>query len=245
MVRDTSGYYRIHAQNTTAKRVLLLNTSNQVVLSDDCSSERALWRIKDEGSGRYSFINKANEGTYAYAMSNMGSGSSGAQIKGESYTNATRLRWWLKPKVSGLQINPSNLSVDVESTLQLSVIKSPSNAIGSTVNWSSNDINIATVSSNGLVTGVSPGTVTITATCDGVSTSKTVTVNRHSDPFHPTNIEYVRIKNWLSRKTVDGISYTDCVMTTVATKSYLNNLQYFTTYIEDEEDSITTFQRCV
>ena len=66
-----------------------------MVLSDDCSSERALWRIKDEGSGQYSFINKANEGTYAYAMSNMGSGSSGAQIKGESYTNATRLRWRL------------------------------------------------------------------------------------------------------------------------------------------------------
>ena len=96
--RDSSGYYRILAQHTSLKRVLLLNTSNQVVLSDDCSSERALWRIKDEGSGQYSFINKANEGTYAYAMSNMGSGSSGAQIKGESYTNTTRLRWRLLKK---------------------------------------------------------------------------------------------------------------------------------------------------
>ena len=93
LVRDSSGYYRIHAQNTTAKRVLLLNTSNQVVLSDDCSSERALWRIKDEGSGRYSFINKANEGTYAYAMCNMGSGSSGAQIKGQSYSKETKFMW--------------------------------------------------------------------------------------------------------------------------------------------------------
>ena len=32
-------------------------------------------------------------------MSNMDSGSSGAQIKGESYTNATRLRWRLKTHV--------------------------------------------------------------------------------------------------------------------------------------------------
>ena len=52
LVKDyATGYYRIRAQNTDVKRVLLLNTSNQVVLSDDCSSERALWRIKDEGGG--------------------------------------------------------------------------------------------------------------------------------------------------------------------------------------------------
>ena len=181
LVRDSSGYYRIHAQNTTAKRVLLLNTSNQVVLSDDCSSERALWRIKDEGSGRYSFINKANEGTYAYAMSNMGSGSSGAQIKGESYTNTTRLRWRLRSAVTSISLSESAVWIAYGNTVALTCSINPAGSYNTTVYWTTNDPAVATVSSNGhtaTINAVGYGSTVITArTADGNYTANcTVTV---------------------------------------------------------------------
>ena len=179
--RDSSGYYRILAQHTSLKRVLLLNTSNQVVLSDDCSSERALWRIKDEGSGQYSFINKANEGTYAYAMSNMGSGSSGAQIKGESYTNTTRLRWRLRSAVTSISLSESAVWIAYGNTVALTCSINPAGSYNTTVYWTTNDPAVATVSSNGhtaTINAVGYGSTVITArTADGNYTANcTVTV---------------------------------------------------------------------
>ena len=177
LVRDGSGYYRIHVQNTTAKRVLLLNTSNQVVLSDDCTNDRALWRIKDEGGGCYSFINKANESTSAYAMSNMGSGSSGAQVKGETYTNATRLRWKVHNAISGITLNKSSAAMAVNQTLQLTANLLPA-GVQSSIDWSSSDTRIATVSSSGLVSAHSTGSTIITAKTGegGYTASCSVTV---------------------------------------------------------------------
>ncbi|MBQ2382464.1 MAG: Ig-like domain-containing protein, partial [Oscillospiraceae bacterium] len=57
-----------------------------------------------------------------------------------------------EPEVGGLTVKAGE-------TLQLEV-----NANGGTVTWKSSNKNIATVDNNGLVTGVSEGTVTITAT---------------------------------------------------------------------------------
>ena len=62
-------------------------------------------------------------------------------------------------------------------TLQLSAVVLPNTADPS-VTWSSSDNNIATVDAEGLVTGVNPGSVTITATSTtpGISGSVTLTV---------------------------------------------------------------------
>ena len=48
---------------------------------------------------------------------------------------------------------------------------------GATVTWSSSSDAIATVSQAGVVTGVTPGTATITATSNGKTGTATVTVN--------------------------------------------------------------------
>ena len=223
LVRDGSGYYRIHAQNTTAKRVLLLNTSNQVVLSDDCTNDRALWRIKDEGDGCYSFINKANESTSAYAMSNMGSNSSGAQVKGETYTNATRLRWRLKPAVSSIVLSASSLSLNVGETKSVSATVYPTNALNKTVAWSSSDSNIATVDSYGKITAVGAGTATITVRSlnDNTKYDTCIVLVKSPDPFHPSNIEYV--------KTVI-IPDVDGDWTALTTKSSLSEDVYFSAF---------------
>ena len=50
-------------------------------------------------------------------------------------------------------------------------------AVGRTVTWSSSNTAVATVSGTGVVTGVTDGTVTITATSEGVSASRNVTVS--------------------------------------------------------------------
>ena len=58
----------------------------------------------------------------------MGSGSSGAQIKGESYTNATRLRWWLKKAVTSISVSPGNGIINSNSSVVVSVNVFPSDA---------------------------------------------------------------------------------------------------------------------
>lgn len=68
-------------------------------------------------------------------------------------------------------------TVGLNSTLRLSVAKVPADATDSySVTWSSSDTNIATVSSNGTVTGVALGTATITAKSNGWTASFKVTV---------------------------------------------------------------------
>ena len=66
--------------------------------------------------------------------------------------------------VTGVTVNPSSASVVVGDTTRLTAEVQPFNAGNKTVNWSSSDSSIATVSSLGLVTGVREGTAVITAT---------------------------------------------------------------------------------
>lgn len=80
--------------------------------------------------------------------------------------------------VTGVSVSPATASVAINGTVQLAAAVSPSNATNTTVNWSSNNTAIATVSNTGLVTGKVGGTAIITATTqDGSKTaSATITV---------------------------------------------------------------------
>ena len=77
--------------------------------------------------------------------------------------------------VDGIEVTPSTASVNVGDTTTLTATLSPSGATG-TIDWASSDESVATVA-NGVVTGVSAGTATITATCDGFSDTCEVTVS--------------------------------------------------------------------
>jgi hypothetical protein len=81
--------------------------------------------------------------------------------------------------VTGVTVSPNSVSVDEGSTSQLSVSFEPINATDQTGTWSSDTPAVATVSSSGLVTGVSDGSAIITFTSNDGSFTDTcnVTVN--------------------------------------------------------------------
>jgi uncharacterized protein YjdB len=84
--------------------------------------------------------------------------------------------------VTGITISPDNNEVGVGSTVNLTATVSPDNATNKTVNWSSDNPSLASVDSNGTVTGnqASDQSVTITATAaDGSNKTGTATVHVH------------------------------------------------------------------
>lgn len=80
--------------------------------------------------------------------------------------------------VSSLKASPTSVSLDQGATKTISLTFTPSTAKQYyTVSWKSSNKNIATVDSTGKITGVNPGTATITATAGGKSAKVSVTVN--------------------------------------------------------------------
>ena len=71
---------------------------------------------------------------------------------------------------SSVTLNESSITLtEAWQTEQLTATVSPDDAVEKKVHWSSSDITIATVDQTGLVTCVTPGSCTITASCDWVS----------------------------------------------------------------------------
>ncbi|MEK6689458.1 MAG: Ig-like domain-containing protein, partial [Gemmatimonadota bacterium] len=81
--------------------------------------------------------------------------------------------------VATVEVSPATATPVVGQTVQLTA--TPKSAAGSplagrTIVWSSSAESVASVSASGLVTGLTPGQATITATADGVSGTAIVTV---------------------------------------------------------------------
>ena len=100
-----------------------------------------------------------------------------------------------KPKViTSLSFVQKNISVKTGNKQKLVVVVKPSSLASSKFTWKSSDPSIATVDSNGNVTGLKEGTVTITVTSsNGISTTCTVKVTNDTIPvnkiiLNPTNI---------------------------------------------------------
>ncbi|MFY0624895.1 MAG: Ig-like domain-containing protein [Reichenbachiella sp.] len=66
--------------------------------------------------------------------------------------------------VTGVSVTPASTSIEAGSSAALSANVSPSNASNKNVNWTSSNTNVASVNSSGVVSGISAGTATITAT---------------------------------------------------------------------------------
>ena len=99
--------------------------------------------------------------------------------------------------VTGVDVSPSTASIEVGETTTLTATVSPSDASNKTVTWSTSNSAVATVS-DGVVTGVSAGSATITATTQdgGYTDTCAVTVTT------PTYYDYVQTDT-----LVDGEEY--------------------------------------
>lgn len=70
-------------------------------------------------------------------------------------------------EVSSIDLDKTNLSIQVGEEYQLKASVNPSNATNKTVEWSSALSSIATVNNNGLVKGIAVGETDVTASCGG------------------------------------------------------------------------------
>ncbi len=68
--------------------------------------------------------------------------------------------------VSSVELTPKNATINITKILKLTGVVTPTNATNKKLIWSSSDTAIATVDATGLVTAVSIGTATITATSE-------------------------------------------------------------------------------
>ena len=119
--------------------------------------------------------------------------------------------------VTGVSLDKEQISVSVEGKQTLVATVSPLNATNKSVTWKSSNSSIATVS-NGVVTGVSEGTCTITVTTNDGGFEKTcsVTVTKKIDP---TGQEYK-----LSFKTNTSDGSTDLTTSTISGQITENTL---------------------
>jgi hypothetical protein len=78
-------------------------------------------------------------------------------------------------KVRSVSVSPSSATVAQGATQQLTATVNPSSATA-TVMWSSSNSSVATVSATGLVTGVNPGSATISASAGGKTGTSAITV---------------------------------------------------------------------
>jgi hypothetical protein len=89
--------------------------------------------------------------------------------------------------VTGVNLSPSNLTLDVGNSHQFTAIIAPSNATDQGVVWSSSNNSVASVNSSGLITAIAEGTTNITVTSiDGGFTAQSpITVNDSSGVGNP------------------------------------------------------------
>src|SRR5207302_2551351 len=81
--------------------------------------------------------------------------------------------------VASVDVTPATAMVQAGQTVPLTATPRDANGAalsGRAVTWSSNNTSVAMVSSSGLVSGVTPGSATITATSEGKSGTASITV---------------------------------------------------------------------
>lgn len=133
-------------------------------------------------------------------------------------------------KVTSIEVCPTTETMNVGETAYLNVTVYPYNATNKRITWCSSNEDVACVDYyTGQIYANEVGTTVITATSvDGSYTSSSIITVYSTDPFHHSNIEYLRIKKY-DRTAYGG----DGDITTIVTKSVLNNETYFEAFAAD------------
>src|SRR6266480_1361381 len=108
-----------------------------------------------------------------------GSATITATSEGKSGTATITVTGVTTVPVATVDLTPATATVQAGQTVQLTATPKDSNGnalSGRTVTWTSSNNSVATVSTSGLVSGVTPGSATITATSEGKSGTASITV---------------------------------------------------------------------
>ncbi len=136
----------------------------------------------------------------------------------------------LPPEVSKISFKNSQEEVTVGDTLQLGVTYEPTNAVLGTVTWTSEDSNIASVSTTGLVQGKKAGIATITAKTNNGKTANIKVLVKEKEVL-PPEVSKISFKNSQEEVTIGntlqlGVTYepTNAVLGTVTWTSTDSNI---------------------
>ena len=175
--------YRIKAKHSDlvlSLRDLRSDRGANVIQESWNGNQHQLWYIEDVDEEYVYIIN-----VYNGLVLNVSLTSTEEQSPLNLWTkenSAQNQQWKIGPpatRVTGITVNPIVTTISEGETATLNITVSPEDATDISVTWSSSDDSIATVNTNGLVTGVGAGSVTITVTTtDGSFTAEsTITVN--------------------------------------------------------------------
>ncbi|MCK9234082.1 MAG: Ig-like domain-containing protein [Acholeplasmataceae bacterium] len=169
-IHDGTNYLKIETNNTSGLRTQTSAPSTYFTIA---SSGSDTWQFKTTSTGnRCPAYYAAGPDWRSYAASN-----TTTKLTVYKYVPTTTV------PVTGISLNKSSLSLYTEDSEKLIATVSPSNASDPTVNWTSSNPAVASVSADGTVTGVTVGNATITAkTVDGGFT-KTCAVTVTQNPL--------------------------------------------------------------
>ena len=124
------------------------------------------------GNGTYCNMNYSNRGGNATANEEISAIGTFSWTQSSTCSNTT-------VAVTGVTVSPATATLSLGATQQLTPTVAPANATNKTVSYSSNNTNVATVNTAGIITAIASGTATITVTTqDGAKTATSVvTVN--------------------------------------------------------------------
>jgi len=128
---------------------------------------------------------------------------------------------------------PSTTSLIIGSNVSLTATVLPANANNSVLTWTSSNTSVATVNSSGLVTGLSTGSVDITATStDGSNKSGKCTVTVNASPCSAVgNISY-QVWNNISGSAVSALTSSANYPNNPSTTAVLTSMEAATSYTE-------------
>ncbi len=86
-------------------------------------------------------------------------------------------------------LDQTEATINIGETIKLTVTIENPLQTDEAVTWTSSDEAVATVNSEGVVTGFGEGTATITATCGEATATCTVTVEKGEEPVNPVEVE--------------------------------------------------------
>ena len=157
---------------TLNKTELVLQKGQEEVLVALVSPDDATDKTINWSSSNVSVVRVDQNGAVA------AEGAGTAVITASAGTKSATCTITVTIPVESISLNMTKRTIKVNETVLLKAEINPSDATTKSIQWSSSDVSIVSVGSNGMVKGLKEGVATITASADGKSTSCTITVLR-------------------------------------------------------------------